>query len=113
MSSVTGALTAGPYPAQLGTTLAPGQSEPVWFTLASQMTDGPWNATVTLHSGLNRQVFRAKITFPRRPGTAPPAATRPVGDGLGFVTILAGAILIAMLAALIALIITHRRRRLS
>jgi hypothetical protein len=33
--------------------------------------------------------------------------------GLGFVTILAGAILIAILAALITLIITHRRRRLS
>jgi hypothetical protein len=113
MSSVTGALTAGPYPAQLGTTLAPGQSEPVWFTLTSQMTDGPWNATVTLHSGLSQQAFRAKITFPRRPGTAPPAAARPVGGGLGFVTILVGAILIALLAALVALIITYRRRRLT
>jgi len=113
MSSVTGALTAGPYPAQLGTTLAPGQSEPVWFTLTSQMTNGPWNATVTLHSGLNQQAFRATITFPRSPGTAPPAAAHPVGGGLGFVTILAGAILIAVFAALIALIITHRRRRLS
>jgi hypothetical protein len=113
MSSVTGALTAGPYPAQLGTTLAPGQSEPVWFTLASQMTDGPWNATVTLHSGLSQQAFRAKITFPRSPGTAPPAAARPVGGGLGFATILVGAILIALLAALVALIITYRRRRLT
>jgi hypothetical protein len=113
MSSVTGALTAGPYPAQLGTTLAPGQSEPVWFMLTSQMTDGPWNATVTLHSGLNQQAFWAKITFPSSPGTAPPAAARPVGGSLGFVTILAGAILIAILAALITLIITHRRRRLS
>jgi hypothetical protein len=113
MSSVTGALTAGPYPAQLGTTLAPGQSEPVWFTLTSQMTDGPWNATVTLHSGLSQQTFRAKITFPRSTGTAPPAAARPVGGGPGFVPILAGAILIAMFAALIALIIAHRRRRLG
>ncbi len=113
MSSVTGALTAGPYPAQLGTTLAPGQSEPVWFTLTGQMTDGPWNATVTLHSGLNQQAFRAKITFPRSPGTGRPAEARPVSGGLGFVTILAGAILIAIFAALIALIITHRRRRLS
>jgi hypothetical protein len=113
MSSVTGQLTAGPYSAQLGTTLAPGQTEPVWFTLTSQITDGPWNATVTLHSGLNQQAFRAKITFPPSSGTAAPAAARPVGGGLGFVTILAGAILIAIFAALIALIITHRRRRLS
>jgi hypothetical protein len=77
------------------------------------MTDGPWNATVTLHSGLSQQTFRAKITFPRGPGTAPPAAARPVRGGPGFVPILAGAIVIAMFAALIALIITHRRRRLS
>jgi hypothetical protein len=77
------------------------------------MTDGPWNATVTLHSGLSQQTFRAKITFPRSTGTAPPAAARPVGGGPGFVPILAGAILIAMFAALIALIIAHRRRRLG
>jgi hypothetical protein len=116
LSSVTGALTAGPYPAQLGTTLAPGQSEPVWFTLTSQMTDGPWNTTVTLRSGLSQEAFQAKITFPRSPGTAPPVAARPGGGGLGFVTILVGALLITMFAALIALIaliITHRRRRLS
>jgi hypothetical protein len=113
MSSVTGALEAGPYPAELGTTLAPGQSEPVWFTLTSQLTDGPWNATVTLHSGLYQQAVRAKITFPRTTGTAPPAAAHPVGSGPGFVPILAGAIVIAMFAALIALIIIHRRRRLS
>ena len=116
MSSVTGALTAGPYPAQLGTTLAPGQSEPVWFTLTSQMTDGPWNATVTLHSGLSQQAFRAKITFPRSQGTGPAAAARPVGGGLGLVAILGGAILIAIFAAVIAVIaviITRRRRRLS
>jgi hypothetical protein len=113
MSSVTGPLTAGPYPAQLGTTLAPGQSEPVWFTLTGQVTNGPWNATVTLHSGLNQQAFRAMITFPRSQGTGPPAAARPAGGGLGLVAILGGAILIAIFAAGIAVIMTHRRRRLS
>ena len=113
LSAVTGGLTGGPYPAQLGTTLAPGQSEPVLFPLTNQVGDGPWNATVTLRSGLNQQAFRARITFPSSSGTAAPAAARPVGGGLGFVTILAGAILIAIFAALIALIITHRRRWLS
>jgi hypothetical protein len=110
MSSVTGALTAGPYPAQLGTTLAPGQSEPVSFVLTSQMADGPWNATVTLGSGLNKQAFRAQITFPRA-GTAPVPAARPASGGFGIVPVLAGAIFIVLLAALGALIISHRRRR--
>jgi hypothetical protein len=110
LSSVTGELTAGPYPAQLGTTLAPGQSEPVWFVPTSQVTDGPWNATVTLHSGLTQQAYRATITFPRGPGTAPAAAARRATGGLGFVTVVTSAILIALLAALAALIITYRRR---
>jgi len=112
MSSVTGALAAGPYPVQLGATLAPGQSEPVSFVLTSQMAYGPWNATFTLHSGLNQQVFRAQITFPRSPGTAPSSASRPAAAIPGIVAILAVAILIAILAALGALIITHRRLRL-
>lgn len=110
MSAVTGQLTAGPYPAQLGTTVAPGQSEPVWFTLPNGVTNGPWNATVTLHSGLTQQVSRALITFPHGPGSAAPAAAHHAG-GLNLVAILAGAILIVLLAAAAALIITYRRRR--
>jgi hypothetical protein len=110
LSAVSGKLTAGPYPAQLGTTVAPGQSEPVRFALADQVGNGPWNATVTLHSGLNQQTFRARITFPRA-GTAPAAPAHPVGGGLSRVMILTGAILVALLAALAALvIITYRRR---
>ena len=77
LSAVTGGLTGGPYPAQLGTSLAPGQSEPVWFVLTDQVGDGPWNATVTLRSGLNQQTFRAQITFPHAPGTGPAALPTP------------------------------------
>jgi uncharacterized membrane protein YhaH (DUF805 family) len=76
----------------------------------SQVTDGPWNATVTLNSGLTQEAYRAKITFPRGPGTAPAAAAHRAASGLGFVTIVTSAILVALLAALAALIITYRRR---
>jgi hypothetical protein len=111
LSAVSGELTGGPYPAQLGTTVAPGQSEPVTFTLTDQVGDGPWNATVTLRSGLNQQTSRAQITFPHAAGTAPAAAARPAGGGLSLVMILTGAILIALLAAITVLaIITYRRR---
>jgi hypothetical protein len=112
LSAVTGGLTGGPYPAQLGTSLAPGQSEPVWFVLTDQVGDGPWNATVTLRSGLNQQTFRAQISFPHAPGTGPAAAARPASGGIGVYTILISAILVVLLAALAALaIITYRRRR--
>jgi hypothetical protein len=112
LSAVIGGLTGGPYPAQLGTTLAPGQSEPVWFVLTDQVGDGPWNATVTLRSGLNQQTFRAQITFPNAPGTAPsPAAANPTSGGLGVDTILISAFLVVLLAALAALVIMAYRRR--
>ncbi len=112
MSSVTGELTGGPYPAQLGTTLAPGQSEPVWFVPTSLVADGPWTATVTVHSGLTQQGFRAQITFPHAPGTGPAAAAHPASGGFGVVTVMISAILVVLLAALAALAaITYRRRR--
>ena len=111
LSAVTGELTGGPYLAQLGTTLAPGQSEPVWFVLTDQVGDGPWNATVTLRSGLNQQTFRAQISFPLAPGTGPAAAARPASGGIGVVTILTSAILVVLLAALAALVIMAYRRR--
>ena len=110
LSSVTGQLTAGPYSAQLGTTLAPGQSEPVWFVPPSQVNDGPWNATVTLHSGPTQEAYRAKITFPRGPGTAPQGVAHPTSGPFGVVTILIGVILIVLLAGLVALIVAYRRR---
>jgi hypothetical protein len=110
LSSVTGEVTAGPYPAKLGTTLAPGQSEPVWFAPAGQVTDGPWNATITLHSGLTEETYSAKVTFPRGPGTAPQGTAHPVTGRPGVVTILL-VILIALLAALTVLIVAYRRRR--
>jgi hypothetical protein len=111
LSAVSGELTGGPYQAQLGTTVAPGQSEPVTFALTDQVGDGPWNATVTLRSGLNQQSFRARITFPHAAGTAPAAAARPAAGGVSLTMILAGAIVIVLLAALAVLvIITYRRR---
>jgi hypothetical protein len=109
LSAVTGGLTGGPYPAQLGTSLAPGQSEPVWFVLTDQVGDGPWNATVTLRSGLNQQTFRAQITFPHAPGTGPAGAAHPASSGIGVDTVLTSAILILLVATLA--IITYRRRR--
>jgi hypothetical protein len=111
LSAVTGELTGGPYLAQLGTSLAPGQSEPVWFGLTDQVGDGPWNATVTLRSGLNQQTSRAQISFPLGPGTGPAAAARPASGGIGVVTVLTSAILVVLLAALAALVIMAYRRR--
>jgi hypothetical protein len=109
LSEVTGGLTGGPYQAQLGTTLAPGQSEPVLFPLTGQVGNGPWNATVTLRSGLNQESFRGPVTFAL--GARPAASPQPVGGGLSVGKVLAIAALVLLLAALAALIIMAYRRR--
>jgi heme/copper-type cytochrome/quinol oxidase subunit 2 len=64
-----------------------------------------------LRSGLNRETFRAQITFPHAPGTGPAAAAHPASSGIGVDTILISAILIVLVAALAAMVIMAYRRR--
>jgi hypothetical protein len=72
LSKVTGPLTAGPYTVAVGTTLAPGQSEPVTTAITDPVDAGPWNATISLQSGLLSQTYTAEVTFPDTPGSSPP-----------------------------------------
>lgn len=57
-------LSAGPFTADKRTTLAPGDSGTVLITLADELPNGPWNATLTLTSGLVEREAQATITFP-------------------------------------------------
>jgi hypothetical protein len=66
-----GGLRAGPFPANLGVTLAIGDTEPVKVVLDKRLPGGPWDALVALHSGLINNSARATITFPNT-RTAPP-----------------------------------------
>jgi len=58
-----GALNAGPFPARLGTTLGVGETESVTIILDKQLPDGPWDARVSLKSGLLERHSEATITF--------------------------------------------------
>ncbi len=64
LSAGPGGLNAGPFPANLGTTLAIGATEPITITLDRRLPNGPWDALVILHSGLLENSARATITFP-------------------------------------------------
>ena len=75
-----GALNAGPFPANLGTTLAIGDTEPVSVTLYKQLPAGPWEARITLRSGLLERSAQARITFPKT-GTGPLVGTAPIRPG--------------------------------
>jgi hypothetical protein len=64
LSSGPGGLSAGPFPVTLGITLAIGETERVTTALDPQLPAGPWDARITLHSGLVERNARGTITFP-------------------------------------------------
>jgi hypothetical protein len=100
-----GGLSAGPFPARLGSTLAPGQSEPVTVTLDKQLPAGQWTALIHLKSGITDRTTQAVITIPRHAGETSPA-TMPSLSSRGY---LVGVPLFT--AALAFALYLHRRRR--
>jgi hypothetical protein len=105
-----GGLSAGPFPAVLGTTLAIGATTPVTIALDKQLPAGPWDATVTLRSGLIERSATATITFPAS-GTSAPVRTRTSGHSGLLYGIIAG--LAILLLGATALLFHVRRRRPS
>jgi hypothetical protein len=113
LRSGPGGQSGGPYPAKLGTTLAPGQTEPVLVPISSVIADGPWTAQLTLRSGLLERRVGATLMFPSAAGAqAPPVDVEqlPVaGDAQIHPGRSIAAVAIALL--LIATIAAVRRRR--
>jgi hypothetical protein len=92
-----GGLSAGPFNAELGKTLAVGDSLPVTIALDDRLPAGPWLAQVTLKSGLVEHTAEATVTFPDS-GSAAPV---PVGEAIVpwlWVTLAAAAVGITLLA---------------
>jgi hypothetical protein len=107
-----GGLTAGPFPAKLGTTLAPGQSEPVTVILDKSLPAGPWTARITLQSDLVKRAAKATITFPAADGAVgPPVQAVPVPLSKNRHVLVPLAILLIILAAIGLLLWLWRRRR--
>jgi hypothetical protein len=100
-----GSLTAGPFSADLGTTLAIGDTERVTFVLDAQLPAGPWDAKIVLRSGLLQEQARATISFPAL-GSAPPVRTgsSPTWLFAGLFVVILG------LAASVVLLLRRRRR---
>jgi hypothetical protein len=74
-----GGLSAGPFPAELGTTLGIGQSSPVTVVLDEALPAGPWKARIALKSGLLERAAEATITFPEAAGeVGPPVVATPL-----------------------------------
>jgi hypothetical protein len=91
-------LSAGPFPATLGVTLAVGDTEPITIALDKRLPAGPWQALVTLRSGLVERTGRATITFPDSGSSAAVAtsSTRSrwlILTGVGLLVLLGSAVL--------------------
>ncbi len=70
-----GGLRAGPFAASLGSSLAIGESGDVVIPLEAEVPDGPWDATITLRSGLIVRTAQATLTFPSSGSTSPVPVT--------------------------------------
>ena len=97
-------LTAGPFPASLGTTLAVDATESVTILLDEELPAGPWDASINLKSGLIERKAQTTITFPDV-GAAPPVSTTSSLPWWLYVVIGLALLL------LIALILIVKRRR--
>jgi hypothetical protein len=93
-----GAVRAGPFQTGSGVTLTIANTKAIDILLDKQLPRGPWDATVTLHSGLITNRARAIITFPNT-RTAPPPYLAIIGIAL------------ALLATIALTIATTRDRR--
>jgi len=108
LSGGPGGLSAGPFPASLGVTLAIGDTEPVSIALDKQLPAGPWDAQITLHSGLVERTTKATITFPKT-GVAAAVATnsgRPTWRYL----VDAGIVVLLLALTILFLVLRGRRR---
>ena len=108
LSGGPGGLSAGPFPAAPGTTLAIGQTEPVTIALDKQLPAGPWDARITLRSGLLERSAVATITFPAA-GAAPSVITSSTRPGWLYPAI-AGAVVLLLLLLVILVVLWRRRR---
>lgn len=110
LSDGPGGLTAGPFPATLGTTLGVRQEAPVLVVLDKAIPPGPWEARIALQSGTLEREAKATISFPTELGMidAPVKATEIERRKRALVPIALGLLLLVVLG--LFLVLWKRRR---
>ena len=109
LSAGPGGLSAGPFPATLGVTLAIGATERVAIDLDDRLPSGPWLAEITLHSGLVERSARATISFPDE-GHSATVRAQPTRSGWVGPGVAALALLLVMGLAVQLYVLAGRRR---
>ncbi len=101
LSNGPASLSAGPFPAALGTTLAPGDTDTVVFALDPLLPPGPWDALMNLRSGAVEQSASATISFPVA-GTSPAVATTGPGGPPRWPFLALAALVLIVLVVIVA-----------
>lgn len=105
-------LSAGPFPVDGTTTLAPGEEGTVSVILDDDLPDGPWDAHLSLTSGRTTEEATARITFPPAAGTsAPPTPASPTREAGFPLAAVVGGLLAVVLLGITILVMRRRRPR--
>jgi hypothetical protein len=106
-------LSAGPFAVRTASTLKPGDSGTVTVGLDSGLPSGPWDARITLTSGVTSGSGTARLTFPIDNGASAAPTTVLRQDATQSRFREAGIALAAAVVILIVLVlsVTVRRRR--
>jgi hypothetical protein len=105
-----GGLRAGPFPVQLGVTLAIGTTEPLTIPLDKALPAGPWHVTITLHSGLVEGSAQASLTFPEA-GAGPTVSVLSPSPRRGAVTTIGALAAVGVAVAVVSVSSFRVRRR--
>lgn len=108
-----GGVSAGPYAVTVGSTLAPGQANPVQVLLDKAIPAGPWLARLELASGDTRRSAQATITFPSAGSASTPVKAKAVPlakDRKVLIPVAAALIGLLFLLLLVMGLLSRRRR---
>jgi hypothetical protein len=111
LSDGPGGLNAGPFPAQVGTTLAPGDSAPVMVMLDNRLPDGPWKVKLMLESGRVHHTVTGTLAFPGKPATWGLPAI--LDSFLPWALVIMGSLATVAVALLLVFAVRRLRRRPS
>ncbi|GAA1516038.1 hypothetical protein GCM10009677_56670 [Sphaerisporangium rubeum] len=103
LSDGPGGLRAGPYPAQLGVTLRPGESGRLAVVLDPRLPQGPWKADLVVRSGMIEREVSATVVFPEAGVGRPVALT-------GTSWLILPALVVALGLAAAGIVVWRRRR---
>jgi hypothetical protein len=104
-----GGLSGGPFSAELGTTLGVDEVAPVTILLDKELPNGPWQANLTLKSGILERSATAEITFPEE-GSGP-AVPVDSGNSGRTVPLVAGTLGLLLLGVLSFVMIRRSKGR--